>query len=93
MIIAIDYDCTFTRDPEMWKAFIALARQAGHKVHCVTCRRPTDENEAELTAAFGECDMMIFFTSLKPKLDYMAARNITIDVWIDDDPGCVMMGK
>lgn len=93
MNIAIDYDCTFTADPELWKDFILRARENGHKVFCVTCRRPTDENEAEIEAAFDGYDVLIFYTILRPKFDFMHDRGIWIDIWIDDDPGCVMMGK
>ena len=93
MILALDYDNTFTRDPELWKDFVLRCRESGHKVFCVTCRRPTYENETELEEAFSGCDVLIFYTSLAPKLDYMQKRGITIDVWIDDDPGCVIKGK
>lgn len=38
MNISIDFDDTYTRDPEMWNAFIRLAQASGHKVYCVTAR-------------------------------------------------------
>ena len=36
LIIAIDFDDTFSADPELWTAFILNAQQRGHKIICVS---------------------------------------------------------
>lgn len=38
MLIALDYDGTFTEDPTLWVSFIAMAQAHGHDVIGVTMR-------------------------------------------------------
>lgn len=89
MNLGLDYDGTYSADPEFWDSFVALAKAYGHKVYCVTARRETLEN-------VQECDVpgvLTYFTSLAPKDWYMREkRGIVIDVWIDDDPGVIVHG-
>jgi hypothetical protein len=89
VIVAIDYDQTYTLDPPAWDAVVETLRSAGHVVYCVTCRRDTAENRAEVDAG----DMAVWFTGLAPKKWYMEKRGIKVDVWVDDDPRCVTEGK
>ena len=94
MRIAIDFDDTFTADPELWAKFIADARERGHSVVMVTARRDTTENEeviAEWTAKVG-VELEVIFTSLASKLATAERRGIKFDVWIDDDPKAVVHG-
>ena len=89
MRIAIDYDGTYTADPELWDQFIELAKARGHGVVIVTCRRPTDEN-------YQDChhkNCLTVFTNLSSKVSYMEKLGINVDVWIDDDPACILHGK
>ena len=89
MIVAIDYDQTYTIDPAAWDHVVEVLREAGHVVYCVTCRRDTPENRSEVKAG----DMAVWFTGLASKKWYMEKRGINVDVWIDDDPACVINGK
>jgi hypothetical protein len=87
--IGIDFDDTYSRDPELWDAFIASAKARGHKVVCVTCRPETLEN-------VQECDIpgvLTYCTSMSPKEWYMREKGIEVDVWIDDCPDCVKNGR
>ena len=43
MIIALDYDKTYTADPNLWDAFIKFAVFRGHKVICLTMRYSQEE--------------------------------------------------
>lgn len=90
MNIAIDYDDTYTKDPHLWDRFIRDAKENGHRVWIVTCRRDTDENREDLGKP---SDCVVFFTSLSPKHAYMAKMGLNVDVWIDDDPACILHGK
>lgn len=89
MNIALDYDGTYTNDPELWDKLIEQARARGHKVYCVTMRYPTESNEVYASLA-GKVDDIIL-TCRMAKLNYLAVKGITIDVWIDDRPDFVLM--
>jgi hypothetical protein len=88
MHLALDYDDTYTLDPEFWDDFIALARRKGHRVYCVTCRVETPE-----TAEIIDIPVPVYYTSMGAKKAHMEARGIHIDVWIDDYPQCVENGR
>ena len=90
MNIALDYDDTYTKDPELWDSFVDAARERGHKVWIVTCRRNTEENRLDIGRPAG---CVVFYSNLGPKLDYMKSLFLKVDVWIDDDPNCVLNGK
>jgi hypothetical protein len=87
--IGLDFDDTFTADPELWTQFVALARSRGHKVVCVSCRTDNDENRAEVDVPGA----LTYLTSLSPKAWYMNRHGIDVDVWIDDHPECVAHGR
>lgn len=80
MIIALDYDGTYTTDPVLWDAFIAAARARCHEVHIVTMR-----SDAEPVRLGAHVDR-VHYTDRKAKRRYMEARGLTVQVWIDDMP-------
>lgn len=92
MLVAIDFDDTYTADPELWDQFIDNCMARGHKVVMVTCRRDTADNREECNipalARFNH-----YFTGLSPKRWYMEHRGIKVDVWIDDMPETVKEGR
>lgn len=89
MRIAIDYDGTYTADPTLWDAFIQLARTAGHSIWIVTCRRGTEEEKEDIKVAGA----YTVFTNMGAKRPFCENRQLKIDVWIDDDPCCILYGK
>jgi hypothetical protein len=92
--IAMDFDDTFTADPELWSAFIVTAQDRGHRVLCVTARRDTDENRQILTEYFEQhgVDVPIIFCNLASKLHSMERRGTKVDIWIDDSPYAIVNG-
>lgn len=78
MKIALDYDETYTRDPEFWDQFIDLASDFGHDVTCVTMRRPQNKIEG--------LQIDVIYTSFKGKILYTQSLGIQFDIWIDDNP-------
>lgn len=95
MNISIDYDDTYTRDPELWDAFIRSAQARGHDVYCVTARSAEyrDERQAVLETIgriIGQ-DHCVFTGGLA-KRPYCEANGIHIQVWIDDMPEAIPMG-
>ena len=73
MKIALDYDNTFTQDPELWSHFVNLARVRGHTVTIVTSRHP------DLPVPVDGLDIVYCRFTAKRK-------HHQADVWIDDDP-------
>ncbi len=84
MILAIDYDDTWTRDWLFWDSFIRSAQRRGHTVYCVTWRDPTQPVHTDLSNL-----VQVFYTSLQAKRVYMEAQNILVDIWLDDNPWSV----
>lgn len=82
MKIGLDYDGTVTLDRQFWKAFLHMARAAGHEVFIVTMRREDEEIDLNFQGHSG----MVYYTSRQAKKPFMEKMGITIDVWIDDNP-------
>jgi len=87
MIIAIDYDDTFTRDTVLWRNFIELARNLGHEVICVTNRStpPSQGKEQDLLPE----DVQIVCADNRFKRVAALQAGYQIDIWIDDNPGSI----
>jgi hypothetical protein len=73
MKIAIDYDNTFTADPQLWADFLNMARERGHEVAIVTSRFPHMKPQA-----IGIEVICCSFTAKR--------KHHQADIWIDDDP-------
>ena len=91
MLIAMDYDDTFTADPELWTAFSDMAKIGDHKVICVTARYYSPESKEELRENLPP-GMLIYFTEHGSKIDYLASLGVFPSVWIDDNPRVVVHG-
>lgn len=85
MIIALDYDGTYTADPALWDAFIRSARQRNHQVHLVTMRHESEP------VRLGEQVDRVHYTDRKAKLQYMASKGIEVQIWIDDQPRFILL--
>ena len=78
MRIALDYDGTFTRAPQLWAKVVNLIKDDGHDVFIVTNRYP----DAEIQVS----GLNVIYTSMEPKGAYMARCGVPVDIWIDDHP-------
>lgn len=83
MIIALDYDGTYTKDPDFWLAFLQSSRNAGHEVFCCTMRTPEESREIDPRLSFL---VQIIATSREAKLPFMQSLGVKVDIWIDDNP-------
>lgn len=83
MIISLDYDDTYTRDPIAWNDFIKLMQNRGHTVLCVTMRYAAEGREVKEAL---DNTVEIFFTGRQAKQKFMLDRGINVSVWIDDSP-------
>ena len=89
MIISVDFDDTYTKDPATWNKVIKLFQDAGHTVICVTLR-PSIMGQQVLETigkVIGE-DKCIFAGGVWKSI---AAENhgFKVDVWIDDLPNMI----
>lgn len=83
MIIAIDFDDTYTQDPELWLGFIEQAQARGHRVICATMRtRAEGENIDQRLKDAVE----IVYTYRMAKQRILQNKGIFPNVWIDDSP-------
>lgn len=78
MIIALDYDGTYTADPKLWDRFVSDAVKCGHKVICFTMRYKKEPLPPM------PCD--VIYTSRKAKKKFSEELGILVDIWIDDKP-------
>jgi hydroxymethylpyrimidine pyrophosphatase-like HAD family hydrolase len=87
-LIAIDYDGTYTDDPEAWNKVIQVLQAAGHEVICVTMRY--GKSQAKLwRSAETILDLegvMIYYTGRKAKKPWCEEQGLNVDIWIDDNP-------
>ncbi len=89
MIIALDYDGTYTEDPGMWMVFITSAESRGHRVVVVTMRYKSEGIDKTLESYIGEEN--VFYSSRTAKKQYMKNIGIQPNVWIDDHPQSVFL--
>ena len=91
MDISIDYDNTYTKDPEMWLSIISLIQLRGHNVYCVTFRHEHECKDID-QRLIDLCNGKLIATGRKAKFDYTYnILGIDFDIWIDDDP-CTITG-
>jgi len=84
MLIAIDFDETFTADPELWAEFLVRARSRGHTAICATMR--FEHEGAEVRAHMHGLVEKIIFTGRKAKMQAVQEAWYYPSVWIDDSP-------
>ena len=84
MLIALDYDGTYTADPGLWHPFITASRARGHRVFVVTMRFPSEGRELE--QRLGRHVDRIIFTAREAKRRHVQRLGHDVDVWIDNHP-------
>lgn len=77
MLIALDYDGTYSEDPVLWETFIRHAIQREHEVICVTMRFATEPINLPIP---------IYYSGRKAKKFFLSQLSIYPDIWIDDQP-------
>jgi len=93
MIISIDFDDTWTADPDLWKAFARQAKRRGHTVILATNRAPRRDLMFPVEQAVTPWVDAIVFAGPSPKREAVARRGYDVDVWIDDYPSSVDYGR
>lgn len=89
MIVGMDFDDTYTADPEAMDAVISALIQHGHRVVIVTGRgdhhRPLAES---VMRSRWDGEVAVVRANRNPLGKYVAAleAGYEVDVWIDDEP-------
>jgi hypothetical protein len=92
MDLGLDYDGTYTLDPDFWNDFIFMAEDQGHTVYIVTNRKGDEDDQEVYDVPVAEG--RVIFTGGKSKHDYMMANHdLHIDVWIDNEPEWIKENK
>jgi len=87
MIIAIDFDGTWTADPVLWSTFCKSAISRGHQVWCITARPPAMMGEVFETAGALLGTHRCLSAGNEPKASVFERHTgQRVDVWIDDAP-------
>ena len=84
MKIALDYDGTFTEDPQLWLWFIDKCQLRGHEIFVVTFR-------GDDTPIDHRLPVHVYYTAARPKRKHMENLGIKVDVWIDDHPELIVL--
>lgn len=82
MLISLDYDGTFTEDPELWSDFVMAAKNRGHDVICVTARNEANHKVTDFPGT-------VVYTNGAPKRSFAWDAGHLVDVWIDDMPDLI----
>ena len=85
--ISLDYDHTFTADPNLWRQFISDAQRCGHTVVCVTGRREPPDFSRE--PRLPDSVPIVCVGPNGFKRDAAAKAGYPINIWIDDMPGVI----
>jgi len=88
MIIALDWDDTYTAHKPLWNDFIEMCIDRGVKVIIVT-GRPDHENHR--VATHFNLEVVYAANELKEKAALKAGYKV--DIWIDDMPGMIQNVK
>lgn len=84
MIIALDYDDTYTLHPAFWNQVVNFAHACGHTVVCVTAREQSRNPIRDLSI------VPIVYAGMAAKRSAALRAGYDVDVWIDDMPEMIV---
>jgi hypothetical protein len=84
LIIALDYDGTFTADPLFWTNFVRGAFARGHQVIIATMRRNIPSEWVTLPDVLAHVE--VIYTACEAKREVVLSCGYKVDIWIDDNP-------
>lgn len=82
-IIGLDYDDTFSADPQAWAKAMRVLKAAGYRVIGVTAR---NRDQAITMREFHDVVESIIYCGGHAKREVTANMDIPIAIWIDDKP-------
>jgi hypothetical protein len=85
IIIGLDYDDTYTEDPELWRQFTLAAQDRGHIVVFSTARNDDDPLEESLP------DVDVVYSNGEKKMKAFQDQGFPVPtIWIDDRPELIL---
>lgn len=89
LVIALDYDGTYSADPGLWLEFIKIAQKRGHEVLIATMR--TDAELDDMCETLQDRVNRIIPTHRNAKKPFLEGFGIKPDIWIDDYPHFIIL--
>ena len=97
MIIAIDFDGTWTEAPFLWSSFVELCVSQGHKAIIATARKESDpvykksqwDGPADILCTESGRILDVVYCGNSLKKDECLRQGFKVDIWIDDNPGMI----
>ncbi len=88
-IIAIDWDNTFTAQPEFYSSLIHAYLQAGFEPIICTLRGQDHDDINDIYKTLATNKIRVFPTDGQLKRHYMQQKGISVNLWIDDFFPCI----
>lgn len=89
LLIALDYDGTYTADPKFWLEFIKFATARGHEVIVATMRN--DDELDDMCDELFEVVNRVIPTNRNAKRTFLKSFGIEPHIWIDDQPHFIVV--
>lgn len=86
MRIALDWDQTWTRDPEFWARFVRDAKARKHDIRIVTMRGSDQIGDILYEQQELDAVIPVITTNMVQKRPHCEAIGWMPDIWIDDSP-------
>lgn len=87
LTISLDFDKTWTADPQLWRDFVGLAHKSGHRVVLITRRPDTEKDRSTVEKATADSGIdRLIFAGQTQKADAARKSGVSVDVWVDDYP-------
>lgn len=86
MKIAIDYDKTYTADPELWNNFITMCLNMGHTPFICTYRDDRYDKTDDLIFLEQDDVEVVYTRGVAKKWWCEQFGPGNVDIWIDDKP-------
>lgn len=87
-IVAVDYDDTISHHDTAWLKILKAFELTGYRVIIVTYRKPTMcPEDLDFLVKLG---YKVYFTGQVSKRQFMLARGIKVDIWVDDNPESII---
>lgn len=93
MTLSLDYDDTWTLDPEAWQTMAMFFRDRGHQVILITNRHNLPQYTEAVERDVRPYVDDIIFAGPMPKRQAAENLGYNVDVWVDDFPSAVDFGR
>lgn len=93
MLLAIDYDNTYTADKPGMQAIIRCFQTNGHKVILATMRSRELDYHPDFDFLEFTYNVPCYFSDGRSKRDYLSELGIYPNWWLDDNPESITIGS